>query len=291
MRDSRSSDYDLSSSTILTTRFGQESARLIHSVGKNLYVVIGLIASIAVLSIMNIFGVLDYFSSNRLDRVVDVTLLLVLIGVLVPLVLLLLRSRKVLDRWTNMFERNTITTAMRIAITRRGKEEAILALAQSVDEISEPLEEYIMSKKSNLTEFLDVSIGIGKTSTTYYEYDILIDSSHVLNGDDKNKGNSLKILLEDYGAVIIKIVDGYVDRRHVELFVDSLAKYASVSKNQVGLGIIVGEDISPEAKESVSKFISERRRLPINHLLLIDKPSSSSARPLHSTDQSSTPTQ
>src|SRR5947199_4869993 len=111
MRD-KPSDYDLSSSTILTARFGHESTRLIHSVGKNLYVVIGLIASIAVLSIMNIFGV---FSSNRLDRVVDVTLLLVLIGVLVPLVLLLLRSRKVLDRWTEMFERNTIATAMRIS--------------------------------------------------------------------------------------------------------------------------------------------------------------------------------
>ena len=286
MRDSRSSDYDLSSSTILTTRFGNESARLIGSVGKNLYVVIGLIASIAVLSIMNILGVLDYFSSNRLDRVVDVTLLLVLIGVLVPLVLLLLRSRKVLDRWTDMFERNTITTAMKIAMTRRGKEEAILALAKSVDEISEPLEEYIMSKKCDLTEFLDVSIGDGKTSTTY---DILIDSRHVLNGDDRNKGNSLRKVLEDYGAVIIKIVDGYVNRSHVESFVDSLAKYASVSKNRIGLGTIIGEDISEEAKESVSKFISERRRrLPINHLLLIDKPSSPPAPPLQSTNQSST---
>jgi hypothetical protein len=268
MRDSKCNDYDLSSSTILTTRFGNESARLIHSVGKNLYIVVGLIASIAVLSIMNILGVLDYFSSNRLDRVVDVTLLLVLIGVLVPLVLLLLRSRKVLDRWTDMFERNTIATAMRISMTRRGKEEAILALTQSVDEIYEPLEEYILSKKSDLTEFLDVSIGDGKTSSPY---DVLIDSSHVLDGDDNNKGNSLRKVLEDYGAVIIKIVDGYVDRSQVESFVDSLAKYASVSKNQVGLGIIVGEDISPEAKESVSKFISERRRLPINHLLLIDK--------------------
>jgi hypothetical protein len=286
MRDSKSSDYDLSSSTILTTRFGNESARLIHSVGKNLYVVIGLIASIAVLSIMNILGVLDYLSPNRLDRVVDVTLLLVLIGVLVPLVLLLLRSRKVLDRWTDMFERNTIATAMRISMARRGKQEAILALAQSVDEIYEPLEEYILSKKSDLREFLDVSIGDGKTSTTY---DILIDSSHVLTGDDKNKGNSLRKVLEDYGAVIIKLVDGYVDRSQVESFVDSLAKYASVSKNQVGLGIIIGEEISVEAKESVSKFISERRRrLPINHLLLIDKPSSPSAPPLHSTDQSST---
>lgn len=289
MRDSRSSDYDLSSSTILTTRFGQESARLIHSTGKNLYIVIGLITSIAVLSIMNILGVLDYFSSNRVDRVVDVILVLVLIGVLVPLVLLLLRSRRVLDRWTDMFERNTIATAMRIAMTRRGKEEAILALAQSVDEISEPLEEYILSKKSNLTEFLDVSVAISNTRTTY---DILIDSSHVLNGDDANKGNNLRKVLEDYGAVIIKIVDGYIDRSHVESFVDSLAKYASASKNQIGVGILIGEDISAEAKESVSKFISERRRrLPINQLLLIDKPSSPSPPlPLHSTEQSS-PTQ
>ncbi|MDQ6863989.1 MAG: hypothetical protein M3044_09210 [Thermoproteota archaeon] len=289
MRGSRSSDYDLSSSTILTTRFGQESSRLIHSVTKYLYTVIGLITSIAALSLLNVLGLLDYFSSSGIDRVVDTILLIALIVVLIPLVLLLLRSRKVLDRWTDMFERNTIATAMRISMTSRGKEEAILALVQSVDEISEPLEEYIMSKKSDLTEFLDVSVGISNTRTTY---DILIDSSHVLNGDHANKGNNLRKVLEDYGAVIIKIVDGYIDRSHVESFVDSLAKYASASKNQIGVGILIGEDISAEAKESVSKFISERRRrLPINQLLLIDKPSSPSAPPpLHSTEQSS-PTQ
>jgi hypothetical protein len=289
MRGSRSSDYDLSSSTILTTRFGQESSRLIHSVTKYLYTVIGLITSIAALSLLNVLGLLDYFSSSGIDRVVDTILLIALIVVLIPLVLLLLRSRKVLDRWTDMFERNTIATAMRISMASRGKEEAILALVQSVDEISEPLEEYIMSKKSDLTEFLDVSVGISNTRTTY---DILIDSSHVLNGDHANKGNNLRKVLEDYGAVIIKIVDGYIDRSHVESFVDSLAKYASASKNQIGVGILIGEDISAEAKESVSKFISERRRrLPINQLLLIDKPSSPSAPPpLHSTEQSS-PTQ
>jgi hypothetical protein len=70
MRDSRSSDYDLSSSTILTTRFGQESSRLIHSVTKYLYTVIGLITSIAALSLLNVLGLLDYFSSSGIDRVV-----------------------------------------------------------------------------------------------------------------------------------------------------------------------------------------------------------------------------
>ena len=198
--------------------------------------------------------------------------LMILIAVLIPLVLLLLRSKNVLENWTEMFERNTIATAMKIAMIRRGKEEVIHALTQSVDEISEPLEEYITSKKSDLTEFLDVSIDEGKTSTTY---DILLDSSHVLNGDNKGNGNSLRKVLEDYGAVIIKIVNGSVDRNHVESFVDSLTKYTSVSKNQIGLATIIGEEISAEAKESVSKFISEKRRkrIPANQLLLIDKPS------------------
>jgi len=126
MRD-RISDYDSSFSTILTTRFGHESAKLIHSVEKNLYIVIGLIASIAVLSILNIMGALDYFSSNSegkigVDKWVDILLLLILIVVLVPLFLLLLKSRNVLDRWTDMFERNTIATTLSIALTDKSKE-------------------------------------------------------------------------------------------------------------------------------------------------------------------------
>jgi uncharacterized membrane protein len=90
-------------------------------VAKYLYIVVGLIISIAALSLLNILGLLDYFSSSGIDRVVDTFLLIALIAVLIPLVLLLLRSRKVLDRWTDMFERNTIATAMRISMTSRGK--------------------------------------------------------------------------------------------------------------------------------------------------------------------------
>lgn len=274
MKDKSTNYYDFSSSTILTARFGHESAKLIHSVEKNLYIVVGLIVSIAVLSGMNILGVLEYFRSSGVDRIVDVTLLGVLIAVLIPLVILLLRSRIVLENWTEMFERNAITTGMTLAMKSRSKEEAIQALAQSVDEVSEPLEEYITSRKSDLKEFLDVSVGEGKTRATY---DILIDSDHVLNGgggDDNSKGRSLRKVLEDYGAVIIKIVDDYVGRNHVESFVDSLSKYVLMSKKQVGLGMIIGEEISPEAKEFANNFISKRRLgLPINLLLLIDKPS------------------
>lgn len=273
MRDTSNNYDDTSSSTILTTRFGHESTRLIHSVEKNLYIVIGLIGSIAVLSLMNILGVLEYFSPGGIDRIIDVTLLVVLIAVLIPLVVLLLKSRNVLERWTEMFDRNTIATAMRIAMNRIDKVEAIHALSQSVGEISEPLEEYMMLSKSDLREFFDVSVGEGKSRTTY---DILIDSSHVVNGgdDERSKSNSLRSVLEDYGAIIVKIVDGNVDRNGVDSFIDSLTKYVSMSKKQIGLGMIIGEEISPEAKELANNFISKRRGgLSVNLLLLIDKPS------------------
>jgi hypothetical protein len=265
----------------MTFRFGYESIRLIHLAQKNLYIIFGLIGAIVVLSILNIFGALDYLpiSGEKADKIVDIILLLVLIVVLVPLTLLLLRSRNVLDRWTEMFERNSIATGMTIAMNKRSREEAIQALVQSVDEIGEALEEYITSTKSDLKEFFDVSID----ESARTRYDILIDSNHVVNGNDvdanksnssKNKSIQLKKVLEDYGAVIMKIVDGHVDKNIVESFVDSLTRYAFVSKKRVGLGIIIGEESSPEAKEAANNFISKRGYGLSNKLLLIiDKPS------------------
>jgi hypothetical protein len=165
-------------------------------------------------------------------------------------------------------------------MNKRNKQEAIFALVQSVEEIGEPLEEYITSRKSDLREFCDVSIGEGNTRITF---DVLMDSSHVLDDDavGKSKSSALKKVLEDYGAVIMKIVDGHVDRGIVESFVDSIIRYVFVSNRQVGLAIIIGEEISPEAQVSANSFISRRvRGLSTNLLLLIDNSSFSSTSPL-----------
>jgi len=242
-------------------------------VEKNLYIVIGLIASIAVLSILNIMGTLDYFSSNSgsIDKTVDILLLLILVVVLVPLFLLLLKSRNVLDRWTDMFEKNTIATTMSIAMINKSKEGIVLALMQSVEQISEPLQEYINSKRNNLAEFLNVSLD---NNDTDLRFDILMDANHVL--DDSGSGsinNNFRQVLKEYGAVIIKILDGVIDRNHVESFADSLSKYSSITKNKVGLGLIVCEELSDEAREYASK-ISLHRKRGINHLILIAKASS-----------------
>lgn len=271
----KSSDYDLSSSTILTTRFGYESTRLIHLAQKNLYIVIGLIAALVVLSVLNIFGALEYFSnsSEQIDKIVDVILLLVLIVVLAPLVLLLLRSRSVLDRWTDMFERNTIMTALNIAMTTRTKEETILGLSKSIQEIGQPLQEYIDSNKTSLREFFNVSIH----DKNDLIFDVLLDSAHVLN-DGSSASNDLKRFLNEYGVIVAKIVDGDINRTVVESFASSLVKYNLITNHSIGIGLVIGDTITDDAREYASK-ISFHRKRGISYLILIIKPSPSSAPP------------
>jgi hypothetical protein len=253
------------SSTILTSRFGYASAKLIHSVEKNLYVVLAVIVSIATLSILNTLGILNYLHPENVDYFVDLTLSIVLIIVVVPLVFLIIKSKNVLDKWNDMFEKNTISASMNIVMEDRTKGEALKALAFSVGEISEPLHAYIESKKSDLSEFYDVNVNAN------HKFDILLDANHVLN-DDSTISNNLKQILQYYGAAIVKIVDGAIDKNTVESFVNSLSTYASLTKTEIGLGLMIGEEIRREGQEFANKTSYLKRRR-IDKLLLLAKPS------------------
>lgn len=252
-------------SVVLISRFGYASAKLIHSVERNLYVVLGVIVSIAIISILNLLGILNYLYSEDVDYAVDVILSIVLIIVVAPLVFLIAKSRKVLDNWNDMFERNTISTSMNMTMSNRSKEEALKALIYSVEGIGEPLQAYIDSKKSNLSEFLSVGID------TNIKFDVLVDMDRVLN-DGSVVSNNLKKILGAYGAFVIKIVDGVVDKGSVESFVDSLFKYSSLTKNVINLGVMIGEEITIDSREYVSN-VSHFRKKRIQNLLLLEKQS------------------
>ena len=157
-----------------------------------------------------------------------------------------MKSKKILNSWADTFERNSIKTGMNIAMTNKSKEEAIGAIAETVAQIGEPLRNYI-SLKENLKKFLDVSI---KNNNNDVFFDILIDQDHVKNetnysGD--NNSSNLKQSLMEYGAVVIKIVEGTVDNKIVHSFYNSLSKYVSLTKNKVGLALIIGDNISEDA--------------------------------------------
>jgi hypothetical protein len=273
--NSNNDNYDFSSSTILTSKYGHESTRLIHVIEKNLLVIMAIIVAMAVVSILNTLGVLEYLYSHDADYVVDVVLSVILVVVLVPLIILLLKSRRTLDRWTDMFERNTIVTTMNIAMTNRSKEEAILALPNSIQQISEPLQEYIHSKRNDMSEFLNVSVD------TNLVFDVLIDADHVLADGSRSSSksnNNLKRVLKEYGSIIIKIIDKTVDRHSVEVFAYSLSQYNAMTNNQIGLGLMIGEDVAEGAKQyaiNVSSHHRRKKRGGIKFLVVMAKPYSS----------------
>ena len=256
-------DYYPASSTILTSRFGYASAKLIHSVEKNLYVVLAVILSIATLSILNTLGILNYLHPENVDYFVDLTLSIVLIVVVIPLVFLIVKSRRVLDNWNDMFEKNTITTSMNITMKERTELEALKALAFSVREISEPLQAYLESKKSDLSEFFNVN------TDAHLKFNILLDANHVLN-NGSTISNDLKRTLQDFGPVVVRIIDGAIDKKTVQSFVNSLSTYASMTKTQIGLGLIIGEEIQRDAQGSANNASYLKRR-KINNLLLLAK--------------------
>lgn len=258
-------DYYQASSTILTSRFGYASTKLIHSVEKNLYVVLVVIVSIATLSILNTMGILNYLHPENVDYFVDLTLSIVLIVVVVPLVFLIIKSRRVLDNWNDMFEKNTISTSMNITMKDRTEGEALKALSYAVREIAEPLQEYIESKKSDLSEFLDVKVNDD------IKFNVLL-SSYLILDDGSTISNNLKQILQRYGPVVVKIVGGIIDKNTVESFVNSLSTYASMTKTKSGLSLIIGEEIREDAQEFANKTSYLKRRR-INNLLLLAKPS------------------
>ena len=66
---------------------------------------------------------------------------------------LTIKSRRVLERWADAFERNSISAGINISMDNRTKEEAVRAIAETVEEIGPQLREYISSKKMAIMNF------------------------------------------------------------------------------------------------------------------------------------------
>jgi hypothetical protein len=265
---SSNSDDDLQS-PVLATKYAHTASNLVRTLTKKFVFIIGVISALIVLGVLDVLHVVGYMRVIP-DVVYDsmiVTFSVILLVIIVYLLNTLLKSKKILNSWADTFERNSIKTGMNIAMTNKSKEEAIGAIAETVAQIGEPLRNYI-SLKENLKKFLDVSI---KNNNNDVFFDILIDQDHVKNetsSSGDNNSSNLKQSLMEYGAVVIKIVEGTVDNKIVHSFYNSLSKYVSLTKNKVGLALIIGDNISEDAG-SIARQLENNK---INYIVLIEKP-------------------
>jgi hypothetical protein len=257
-------------SPLLLTQYSSEASQLIKSFTKYIpFVVITLI----VIALMTTFDLvkevklITLLSDKTMDAmIISVSLFLVLFLVLT--IRPILRSEKILNKWSNLFKNNAIRTSIMLTIHYKSKEEILNALGETIEQISIPLQKYL-SKTTNHTEFYNVSIDDTNNNTIF---DILIDKSTIKTTiiDSDSDLDSLRKTIQDYGSILIKIVDNaIIDKNTTQTFIESLQKYRRKKKdNKIGLAMLVGESIDQESYNLVHKIkdknISE-------NLILIEK--------------------
>lgn len=247
----------LNADSLALTQYSSEASQLIKSFTKNIPIVVLiliLIASMTTFDLIMDLGFTRILSDETIDAMIIAVSLFLIVFTFFT-VRPLLKSQKVLDKWSNLFENNAIKTGILLTINDKSKEEILHALSEIIDQIATPLQNYLA--KSDNKEFYNISVG----NTIF---DILIDKTTIKSIDS----DSLKNTINDYGNILVKIVENDIDKQITENVLNSLQEYKK-NGNKIGLSIIIGESISQESFNIINKIkdknISE-------NLILIEKP-------------------
>ena len=257
-RDKTDDSINNNDSPLLLTHYSSEAARLIKSFTNNIVFVLIILFVIATMTIFDLsmdLGFINILSDETIDAIIIGTSLF-LIAFTILILRSVFRSQKILEKWSNLFDKNAIRTGIILSINNKSKEEVLIALSETIEQIAIPLQDYL--SKSDHREFYDVNIE-GAT------FDIIIDKSTIKPLD----ANSLITTIQDYGSILIKITEGVIDKDVTRSFIYSLQKYRKQQGNKVGLALIIGESIAQESYDLINKT---RDKIINENLILIEKP-------------------
>ncbi|MGZ5485515.1 MAG: hypothetical protein ACXW0J_01140 [Nitrososphaeraceae archaeon] len=257
-KDKTDDSINNNDSPLLLTQYSSEAARLIKSFTNNIVFVLIILFVIATMTIFDLsmdLGFINILSDETIDAIIIGTSLF-LIAFTILILRPVFRSQKILEKWSNLFDKNAIRTGIILSINNKSKEEVLIALSETIEQIAIPLQDYL--SKSDHREFYDVNIE-GAT------FDIIIDKSTIKPLD----ANSLITTIQDYGSILIKITEGVIDKDVTRSFMDSLQKYRKQQGNKVGLALIIGESIAQESYDLINKT---KDKIINENLILIEKP-------------------
>src|SRR5829696_5479506 len=245
-------------SALLLTQYSLKASQLIKSFTKNILFLILILLVITGMTILDLsmdLGFINVLSDETIDAIIIGTSLFLIVFTIL-IVRPVYRSQNILEKWSNIFDKNAIRTGIILSINNKNKEEILSALSETIEQIATPLQNYL--SKSDKKEFFDINFN----GTTF---DILIDKSTIKSVD----ANSLKNTIQDYGSIIVKITDGIIDKGVTHSFIQSLQKYRKQERNKIGLALIIGESITQESHELISK---SKDKIINENLILIEKP-------------------
>ncbi len=245
-------------SALILTQYSSKASQLIKSFTKNIRFLILILIGITGMTILDLcmdLGFITFLSDETIDSlIIGTSLFLIVFTILI--VRPVFKSQNILEKWSNLFDKNAIRTGIILSINNKNKDEILFALSETIEQIAIPLQNYL--SKSDKKEFFDINFN----GTTF---DILIDKSTIKSVD----ANSLKNTIQDYGSIIVKITDGIIDKGVTHSFIQSLQKYRKQVGNKIGLAMIIGESITQESHELISK---SKDKIINENLILIEKP-------------------
>jgi hypothetical protein len=245
-------------SALILTQYSSKASQLIKSFTKNIRFLILILIGITGMTILDLsmdLGFITFLSDETIDSmIIGTSLFLIVFTILI--VRPVFKSQNILEKWSNLFDKNAIRTGIILSINNKNKDEILFALSETIEQIAIPLQNYL--SKSDKKEFFDINFN-GAT------FDILIDKSTIKSVD----ANSLKNTIQDYGSIIVKITDGIIDKGVTHSFIQSLQKYRKQEGNKIGLAMIIGESITQESHELISK---SKDKIINENLILIEKP-------------------
>lgn len=245
-------------SALLLTQYSSKASQLIKSFTKKIHFLILILFVITGMTILDLsmdLGFINVLSDETIDSIIIGTSIFLIVFTIL-IVRPVYRSQNLLEKWSNLFDKNAIRTGIILSINNKNKEEILSALSETIEQIAIPLQNYL--SKSDKKEFFDISFNGTK-------FDILIDKSTIKSLD----ANSLKNTIQDYGSIIVKITDRIIDKDLTKSFIQSLQKYRKQEGNKIGLAMIIGESITQESYDLISKT---KDKIINENLILIEKP-------------------
>lgn len=253
-----------SESPTLATRYAHRAAILVRSIEKNSYLIIGIVIGLFILSTLDLLEVHEHlpFSFDPIITVFSAASIVALLFLL----RLTIKSKRVFERWADIFERNSISAGINISMGNRTREEAVRAIAETVQEIGPQLREYI-SSRDNYNEFFDVAFGKEEKTTITTQFDIVIDKDNI-KPTENNSYQDLKTALQNYGSAIVKFVNGDIDANTILSYYSMLSRYISITKNSVSLALIIGDDATSDAHN----LALHPKNKKIGYMIIIERP-------------------
>ncbi len=260
-----SSDLNSFSPTLITT-YSQKAVSTIRSIEHILYLLLSVLVVFAILVFIDtaaVKGYIKFLPEDEYDFVLSL-IAFAAIGIIIFLLRIILKTRKKLDNWAYTFEKNSIGSLISMGLSNLDKKTFFFSIIENIEEIGEPIKNYISKNKNNIEIFLD------QRFSDATKFDILIDGDKIKLKDGGSESTTIVDKLNEFGVVVGKIItdSSAVDTNEIKLFIKSVLEYSKSTNRYIGLALLAGNEITTEAMEYARNYSNKS----IGYLILIEKP-------------------